>query len=56
MIKIMSFEKYSFPLENNIIGQSLTHEINGQKLDILYTDWTASGRLYTPIENYITNT
>jgi len=52
---IMSLESYFLPFRNNIIGQSLQHEINGQQLDIIYADWTASGRLYQPIENYITN-
>jgi selenocysteine lyase/cysteine desulfurase len=52
----MSLENHFLPFRNNIIGQSLTHEINGQQLDIVYADWTASGRLYAPIENYITNT
>jgi len=52
----MSLENHFLPFRNNIIGQSLIHEINGQKLDIVYADWTASGRLYAPIENYITNT
>ncbi|MFB0979366.1 MAG: aminotransferase class V-fold PLP-dependent enzyme [Alteromonadaceae bacterium] len=52
----MSLENHFLPFRNNIIGQSLTHEINGKQLDIVYADWTASGRLYAPIEDYITNT
>jgi len=52
----MSLESHFLPFRNNIIGQSLTHKINGRKLDIVYADWTASGRLYAPIENYITDT
>jgi selenocysteine lyase/cysteine desulfurase len=52
----MSLENHFLPFRNNIIGQSLTHKINGQQLNIVYADWTASGRLYAPIENYITHT
>jgi len=52
----MSLETYFLPFRKNIIGQELNHEINGKTLDIIYTDWTASGRLYQPIEDYINNT
>jgi selenocysteine lyase/cysteine desulfurase len=51
----MSLENHFLPFRNNIIGQSLTHKINGEDLPIVYADWTASGRLYRPIESYITN-
>ncbi|WP_100641733.1 aminotransferase class V-fold PLP-dependent enzyme [Alteromonas facilis] len=37
----------------HIIGQQISHELNGQSHDILYADWTASGRLYEPIEQFI---
>ncbi|MBA6223146.1 aminotransferase class V-fold PLP-dependent enzyme [Colwellia sp. MB02u-18] len=50
----MSFENYFLPFRQHIIGQDLQHQINGQQLDIIYADWTASGRLYQPIEDYLT--
>ncbi|WP_341205646.1 aminotransferase class V-fold PLP-dependent enzyme [uncultured Psychrosphaera sp.] len=49
-------EQYFSPFRKHIIGQSLTHTINGTEQDIIYADWTASGRLYRPIEDYLTNT
>jgi selenocysteine lyase/cysteine desulfurase len=52
----MSLETHFLPFRNSIIGQNLNHEINGKMLNILYADWTASGRLYQPIEDYINNT
>ncbi|MFT6193615.1 MAG: selenocysteine lyase/cysteine desulfurase [Cognaticolwellia sp.] len=50
----MSLENYFLAFRQHIIGQNLQHQINGQKLDIIYADWTASGRLYQPIEDYLT--
>ena len=52
----MSLEQYFLPFRRHIIGQDLSHTINGVKHNIVYADWTASGRLYRPIENYITDT
>lgn len=49
----MSLENYFLPFRQEVIGQNLSHEINGKKLSIVYADWTASGRLYQPIEDYI---
>lgn len=46
-------EKYFAKFRHHIIGQNLTHIINGQNKEILYADWTASGRLYQPIEDFI---
>ncbi len=51
----MSLEHYFSQFRQPIIGQNLQHTINQQDLKILYADWTASGRLYRPIEDYITN-
>ncbi|MCP4326114.1 MAG: aminotransferase class V-fold PLP-dependent enzyme [Alteromonadales bacterium] len=51
----MDLENYFMPFRKNIIGHELIHKINGQDRAIIYTDWTASGRLYLPIENYITH-
>ncbi|WP_448566987.1 aminotransferase class V-fold PLP-dependent enzyme [Thalassotalea ganghwensis] len=52
----MSLEQYFLPFRRHIIGQDLCHTINGEKHQIVYADWTASGRLYRPIERYITDT
>ncbi|MEC4049102.1 aminotransferase class V-fold PLP-dependent enzyme [Flavobacterium sp. SUN046] len=48
-------EHYFLQFRNNIIGvdQEFTSAYGTQK--IIYTDWTASGRLYRPIEEKITN-
>lgn len=51
----MSLEHYFLPFRNNVNGQNLSHKINGKALSIIYADWTASGRLYQPIEDYINN-
>jgi len=51
----MSTESYFLPFRKQVIGQNLEHKINGKKQKIVYADWTASGRLYQPIEDYITN-
>jgi selenocysteine lyase/cysteine desulfurase len=51
----MSLEKYFLPFRKNIIGHDLVHSINGNEQSIIYADWTASGRLYKPIEDYISN-
>lgn len=50
-----SLEQYFQEFRQQIIGQELHHEINGQLQKIIYADWTASGRLYRPIEDYISN-
>ena len=52
----MSLEQYFLKFRKHIIGQNLEHEINGQQQKIIYADWTASGRLYQPIENFISYT
>jgi len=51
----MSLEQHFNQFRQHIVGQNLSHNINGQKQAILYADWTASGRLYQPVEDYITN-
>jgi len=48
-------EQYFQSFRQQIIGQELHHEIDGQLQKIVYADWTASGRLYRPIEDYISN-
>ncbi len=46
----MNLEKYFTPFRKNIIGreQTFTSPFGEQK--IIYADWTASGRMYAPIE------
>jgi len=45
------FEKF----RNNIVGNDLTVELNGKEKRLIYADWTASGRLYQPIEDKMSN-
>ncbi|MFQ5448495.1 MAG: selenocysteine lyase, partial [Saprospiraceae bacterium] len=46
-------ETYFHPYRQNIIGiDQRFHSPNGEK-KILYADWTASGRLYRPIEEFL---
>src|SRR5690554_6962935 len=53
--KISDLEKYFEPFRNNIVGidQEFTSPFGRKK--IIYTDWTASGRLYRPIEEKLMN-
>lgn len=53
--KISALEKYFEPFRKNIVGidQEFTSPFGRKK--IIYTDWTASGRLYRPIEEKILN-
>ncbi len=50
-----NLERYFSKFRNHIIGQSFTHPFPSGSRHILYADWAASGRLYRPIEEYITN-
>ncbi|NQT26467.1 aminotransferase class V-fold PLP-dependent enzyme [candidate division KSB1 bacterium] len=50
-----SLETYFEPFRKQIIGQDLVHEFPTGKKRILYADWAASGRLYRPIEEYLSN-
>ena len=52
----MSLEQHFSQFRKHIIGHNLEHEINGKQQAIIYADWTASGRLYQPIEDYISHT
>ena len=48
-------EQYFAPFRNNIIGQYHSfNSPNGQQR-IIYADWTASGRMYQPIEDKLIN-
>lgn len=48
-------ESYFSQFRQHIIGASLQHQINGRRQDVVYADWTASGRLYQPIEDFLSN-
>jgi len=49
-------EKYFNKFRKNIIGGDFEHSFEHGKKPILYADWAASGRLYKPIEDYISHT
>lgn len=54
--KIMTpLEQYFEQFRNNIIGINQEFESPYGKKLIIYTDWTASGRLYRPIEEKLMN-
>ncbi|NND52787.1 MAG: aminotransferase class V-fold PLP-dependent enzyme [Flavobacteriaceae bacterium] len=48
-------EAYFKPFRDNIVGIDLEFESPYGLKKIIYTDWTASGRLYKPIEEKILN-
>ncbi|MFP9100765.1 aminotransferase class V-fold PLP-dependent enzyme [Flavobacterium sp. RHBU_24] len=50
-----SLEAYFTTFRNNIIGVDQEFESPYGTKKMVYTDWTASGRLYRPIEEKITN-
>jgi len=50
-----SLEAYFKPFRDNIVGIDLEFESPYGIQKIVYTDWTASGRLYRPIEEKILN-
>ena len=52
----MNLEKYFSQFRKNIIGINQTFRSPNGSKKILYADWTASGRLYAPIEDKIQNT
>lgn len=47
-------EKYFAPFRKSVIGANQTFQTPYGKKKIIYADWTASGRLYGPIEDTIT--
>lgn len=49
----MSLEAYFSPFRNNIVGGDLTLKSGDTEIPVLYADWTASGRLYLPVEEYL---
>ena len=50
-----SLQNYFEKFRKNIIGNDFVHEFPSGRKKIIYADWAASGRLYSPIEDYITN-
>ncbi|MBD3583044.1 aminotransferase class V-fold PLP-dependent enzyme [Flavobacterium sp. D33] len=50
-----SLEQYFSKFRENIIGISQDFESPFGRKKIIYTDWTASGRLYRPIEEMLMN-
>lgn len=54
-IKIDSLEQYFKPFRDNIVGVDEYFDSPYGKKKIIYADWTASGRLYRPIEEKILN-
>ncbi|MBI2814198.1 MAG: aminotransferase class V-fold PLP-dependent enzyme [Opitutae bacterium] len=49
----MTLEEHFRPYRDNIIGQGQEFDSPCGRQRILYADWTASGRLYAPIEQII---
>ncbi|WP_405292377.1 aminotransferase class V-fold PLP-dependent enzyme [Algibacter sp. Ld11] len=50
-----SLEDYFEPFRKNVVGVDLYFESPYGKKKIIYADWTASGRLYRPIEDKLLN-
>lgn len=48
-------EQYFQKFRKNIVGNNLSFQSPYGKKDVIYTDWTASGRLYRPIEEKLLN-
>jgi selenocysteine lyase/cysteine desulfurase len=46
-------EKYFSKYRENIVGINQTHPFAYGEKPIIYADWTASGRLYGPIEDFL---
>lgn len=51
----MSLEHYFEPYRNHTIGHHTSFDTPYGKQTLIYADWTASGRLYAPIEQKIQN-
>jgi selenocysteine lyase/cysteine desulfurase len=49
----LSLEQYFKPFRENIVGQNQFFDAPTGEKRIIYADWTASGRLYKPIEDRI---
>ncbi len=53
--KKSALENFFSKFRKNIIGHQQTFESPFGKKEIIYADWTASGRAYEPIEEYLQN-
>lgn len=51
-----SLQRYFEKFRNNTIGCNFEHPFESGQKPIVYADWAASGRLYRPIEEFISNT
>ena len=51
----MSLEQYFSQFRKHIVGVDQTFTSPYGEQNLVYCDWTASGRLYRPIENKLTN-
>jgi selenocysteine lyase/cysteine desulfurase len=54
-IEAAVLEEYFATFRENIVGQHQTFDSPTGKRRIIYADWTASGRLYRPIEDKLLN-
>jgi selenocysteine lyase/cysteine desulfurase len=52
---MINLEQYFEKYRKNIIGNGQTFQSPYGEKEIIYTDWTASGRLYRPIEELLLN-
>jgi selenocysteine lyase/cysteine desulfurase len=50
-----TLEKHFSKFREQIIGINQIHKFVSGEKKIIYADWTASGRLYEPIENFLKN-
>ena len=48
-------EKYFEPFRSNIIGNDLHYDSPYGRQKLIYADWIASGRLYRPIEQKLSD-
>jgi selenocysteine lyase/cysteine desulfurase len=55
MMSARSLEKYFEPFRDNTIGRGRMHGFPSGQKELVYADWTASGRGYRPIENCLQN-
>ncbi len=49
----INLDQHFAQFRRNIVGDKLKHNFPFGKKSVVYADWTASGRLYQPIEDYI---
>ena len=49
----MDLQQHFARFREGVIGEQLTHTLGGADRPVVYADWTASGRLYRPIEHFV---